>query len=81
MQLVIHPNGSIRCLYTEAIDLHQLGSPTMTRASVVDPDKAGRWWCDLAVIDGPTLGPFPLRSDALRAESAWLAWHWLTMPD
>jgi hypothetical protein len=80
MDLVIDARGTIRCLYDEAIDLSALGSPSIRRASHVEPDAAGRWWADLTPIGGPTLGPLGRRSDALDAERAWLDQHWLNRP-
>ncbi len=78
MQLVIRPNGQVRCVYDETIDLRQLGQLSVERGSTVEPDDAGDWFADLAVVDGPTLGPFTLRSEALAAEREWLESHWLT---
>ena len=77
MQLVIHSGGAVRCVYSEDIDLAALGSPAITRASHVEPDQHGRWWADLSPMNGPKLGPFPVRSEALAAEHAWLKTHWL----
>lgn len=77
MTLVIDVNGEIRCLYEETIDLAALGRPTITRASQVDPDEAGRWWSDMAAVDGPKLGPFAARSEALAAERQWLQERYL----
>jgi hypothetical protein len=72
MQLVVGSDGSVRCLYDEAIDLAALGSLSITRASHVEPDETGRWLADLAPVAGPVLGPFDCRSDALEAERVWL---------
>jgi hypothetical protein len=77
MEIVITPDGSVHCVYAEAIDLHALGALTIRRASAVEPDAAGRWWADMAPVDGPKLGPFPRRSAALDAEQRWLAAQWL----
>ena len=77
MQLVIKPNGIVRCVYDETIDLHHLGQLSVQRGSTVEPDDAGNWFADLAIVDGPTLGPFTLRSQALAAERQWLECHWL----
>jgi hypothetical protein len=77
MQLLIDPRGQIRCLYSEAIDLAELGTLTMSRASHVEPDEQGRWWADLAPVRGPKLGAYARRSEALAAEQAWLEQHWL----
>jgi hypothetical protein len=80
MQLVIDPNGQVRCLYEEAIDLTTLGLPTIARASHVEPDSTGRWWAELSSLHGPSLGPFALRSEALQAERTWLEQNWLIGP-
>ena len=77
MNLVIHSTGEIRCIYDEKIELAKLGTLSITRASHVEPDAAGCWWADLAPLQGPHLGPFTRRTDALRAESDWLSAHWL----
>jgi hypothetical protein len=78
MELIILPSGSVRCIYGEEIALTALGSPVITRASHVEPDKQGGWLADLSPIGGPLLGPFRLRSDALAAEQAWLEANWLS---
>ncbi|MBN2579374.1 MAG: hypothetical protein JXB10_10315 [Pirellulales bacterium] len=77
MELIITPEGSVRCVYHEAIDLSVLGRLKITRASHVEPDVRGGWGADLSPVGGPLLGPFPLRSDALAAEQAWLEANWL----
>jgi hypothetical protein len=77
MQLVVQPDGQVRCLYDETIDLAVLGQMTILRGSHVEPDTSGRWLADLSPVSGPTLGPFDLRSQALDAERAWLEAHWL----
>ena len=81
MELLVHPGGEVRCVYAEAIDLHVLGQPHITRASSVEPDEQGRWWADLAPVGGPRLGPFQWRTQALEAEQQWLSRHWLTVKD
>lgn len=70
MQIVIETNGSAKCLYGETIDLAAIGCLRIERASHVEPDANGNWLAD--IIDGPTLGPFQRRSDALKAEVDWL---------
>lgn len=77
MQLVIERGGSVRCVYSETIDLRTLGRPTISRASHVEPDASGGWIADLTPVDGPVLGPFSRRSEALAAEGTWLETHWL----
>ena len=80
MQLVITPGGTVRCIYSEQIDLAQLGRPAIARASHVEPDAEGRWSADLSPVDGPRLGPFARRSEALAQETSWLEAHWLVCP-
>ena len=77
MDLLILPGGSVRAVYGEGIDLAALGRPAIARAGHVEPDADGRWLADLAPVAGLVLGPFDLRSEALRAELAWLEAHWL----
>jgi hypothetical protein len=79
MNIVIEPEGTLRCIYTEDIELAALGCPTITRASHVEPDRQGRWQADLTPIGGPVLTGFAHRSEALAAEHAWLEAHWLTL--
>ena len=78
MQLLIAPDGSLRCLYDETIDLAALGALRIQRGSHVEPDDAGQWWADMSPVSGPRLGPFSHRSLALDAERTWLETHWLT---
>lgn len=80
MELLITATGTIRTVYDEAIDLTQLGPLQIQRASQVEPDAAGAWWADLALVQGPRLGPFPLRSLALAAERAWLEQSLIMLP-
>jgi hypothetical protein len=77
MKLVVLADGSVRAIYDEAIDLAVLGRPRIARASHVEPDDQGRWRADLTPVDGPVLGPFDRRSQALEAEQEWLDRYWL----
>ena len=77
MQLVVTTAGEVRCLYTEVIDLMTLGRPEIRRASHVEPDSEGRWHADLRPVQGPVLGPFERRGEALEAEQVWIEEHWL----
>jgi hypothetical protein len=78
MDLLILPDGTVRAVYAEEIDLGAIGRPVITRASHVEPDSTGRWFADLTPVSGPVLGPFDRRSEALDAELAWLEANWLT---
>jgi hypothetical protein len=75
MRLLVDPRGKVTCVYAEAIELSLLGPLSLRRASWVEPDDRGCWWADLAPVGGPTLGPYPRRSDALGAEADWLDMH------
>ena len=72
MKIVITPAGEIRCLYAEIVDLAVLGPMAISRASHVEPTADGHWTADMAPSDGPILGPFRTRSQALAAEIDWL---------
>ena len=79
MQIIFSPDGDGRCVYDEAIDLRCLGKVTIERGSRVEPNENGRWITDLSVppVNGPVLGPFDTRSEAIAAEVAWLHEFWL----
>jgi hypothetical protein len=77
MQLLIDPCGRVHCVYGEAIDLAALGPLSIRRGSHVEPDPQGLWWADLGPVQGPRLGPFARRSEALEAELDWLQGIWL----
>jgi hypothetical protein len=80
MQLLVDPEGRIRAVYDERLDLAGFGPLAIRRASHVEPDSSGRWHADLSPVGGPVLGPFDRRSEALEAERAWLETHWLVPP-
>ena len=80
MHLVVDRAGQVRCVYGEDLDLSTFGRIEIARASHVEPDAEGRWLADLRPVDGPVLGPFDRRSEALEAEVAWLEANWLTPP-
>lgn len=69
----VGPDGRLKFLYDDELQpLLKLGTATVQRASHVEPVPGG-WAADLGPSRGPVLGPFPLRSEALAAESEWLA--------
>ncbi len=72
MDLVVGCNGAVKCIYGEELDLRELGKLQITRASHVEPDSGGFWWADMGPVDGPVLGPYGSRSEALGAEREWL---------
>ena len=73
MEFVIGSDGDVRCIYDEALDLREIGKLQITRASHVEPDAEGYWWADMGPVDGPVLGPYESRGEALGAERGWLA--------
>ena len=72
MELVVDAGGDVRCIYGEELDLRELGKLQITRASHVEPDRDGFWWADMGPVDGPVMGPYGSRSEALGAEREWL---------
>ena len=72
MEVVVEAGGDVRCVYGEELDLREIGKLQITRASHVEPDRDGFWWADMGPVDGPALGPYGSRSEALQAERGWL---------
>ena len=72
MELVVDAGGDVRCVYGEELDLREIGKLQITRASHVEPDRDGFWWADMGPVEGPVLGPFKNRTEALQAERGWL---------
>ena len=69
---VIIKGGEIRFIYSdELISLLDQGNATVKRASHVEPSDGG-WTADLSPVNGPVLGPFMKRQEALDAEVKWL---------
>ena len=77
MQLIVASSGAVRCVYGEELDLSSIGVLTIFRGSHVEPTAESHCTADLSPVNGPLLGPFPSRSEALCAERQWLDEHWL----
>ena len=77
MELLIAPTGGILCVYGEDVNLSELGRLSIQRGSHVEPTADGQWTADLSPVQGPQLGPFDCRTQALEAEVAWLNQYWL----
>ena len=77
MEIRVPPQGPALCIYSDALPLSEIGKLNITRVSHVEPDDSGQWMADLSPISGPKLGPFELRSAAIKAEVDWLGKHWL----
>ena len=81
---IVIEGGTVRAVYSDALApvLEAIGSGDVTRVSNVEPYDGsggepfaarypGVWWT-AAMVDGPVLGPFKTRAEALTAELAWL---------
>lgn len=82
MTIDIAPDGTVRMIYDESVDLSDLGPSTTRRASHVEPDpqRPGSWVADLSPVGGPILSGFGKRSEALAAEVDWLERNYLNGP-
>ena len=72
MEIVIKPSGLFIGIYSDSFDYGSFGRPQIRRASHVEPTDDGRWTADLSPVDGPKLGPFDKRSEAIDAELEFL---------
>lgn len=75
--LIIDDMGGLRHIYSDELREfdRELGEPIINRASYVEPDPDGNWQVDLRPVGGARCFSFPLRSDALAFEVAWLEKH------
>ena len=72
LSIKITPDGTMSFIYDDRLaDLCEQGESVTRRASYVEPSGKG-WTADLAPVNGPVLGPFKLRQEALAAECQWL---------
>lgn len=81
MEILIRPDGQLRYVYDELLDLSSIGPLNICRGSHVEPLASGLWSADLSPVNGPVLGPFAKRSAAVAAEVRWLEQHWLLSSD
>ena len=74
MKIRIWSDGTVQMIYTEDIDVSEIGNvQSITRASHVEPVNGGNQWeADMRPIGGPVIGVFDRRSDALAAEVDWI---------
>jgi len=76
MLINVDTSGTVSMIHSDdMVELLAEGRATIKRASHVEPTEDGQWQADLSPVDGPTLGPFALRSQALAAEVEWLETH------
>ena len=79
-KLVVDQDGTVRFIYSDDLrGLLEVGTPSVTRASHVEPCAlgwiGGGWTADLTPVKGPVLGPFETRQEALDAEVHYLNTH------
>lgn len=73
--LRISPNGQITLIYSDKFKgLMDNGDTNIKRASHVEP-IGDKWYADLSPVNGPILGPYELRQEALDAELQWLEFN------
>jgi len=72
MILEFDTDGSAKMIYTEELDLNELGQLNISRASHVEPTADGKWTADMKPVGGPVLGPYDTRKEALEEEVKWL---------
>lgn len=72
LTLLISREGHMRFIHDDSLNelLHE-GRAKIERASHVEPNGT-QWEADLSPVNGPKLGPFDTRQEALDAEIAWL---------
>ena len=64
--------GELHYVYSDNTQsLMGLGEARIRRVSSVEPHGT-EWTADMAAVDGPVLGPFLTRTEAMAAEVAWL---------
>jgi hypothetical protein len=71
--IVVEPSGTIKQIYEDDLrGLLATGKTEIKRVSHVEPTVDGRWEADLSPVNGPVLGPYDTRKEALDAEVAYL---------
>ena len=70
MEIEVRIKGNeIRFIHNDMLlGLTDLGSTNIKRASFVEPEGS-EWYADLSPVNGPKLGPFVKRQEALDAET------------
>jgi hypothetical protein len=71
--ITIAPDGTARCLWTEAVPLHELGRLEIQRAFSVEFDNQAQAWCVFDAM-GDCLYGSPSRETCLAWERRHLNW-------
>ena len=58
-ELIIGLGGNVRMIYSELVEPHALGEPTIERGSHVEPDQNGFWWADSHSCQWTAFGTVP----------------------
>lgn len=75
-EITISRDGTLTFIWTDLlVGLLSEGDATVRRASHVEPTDDGQWTADMGPMQGPVLGPYRLRGEALAAEVEWLRAH------
>lgn len=73
---VIIKDGKIHFIYADNMQSFlDMGEATVKRVSHVEPvtvDGEVQWSADMSPVDGPVLGPYGSRQEALDEEVRWL---------
>jgi len=83
MIINVDPEGTARWIHDDRLAGLMDQHTVIRRASHVEPGDPGqgrvplKWYVDLSPVNGPTLGPFGTRRQALDTEAAWLHAHHL----
>lgn len=81
--ITVKPDGSMEFVYNDKLrGLIKQGEAKITRASTIEPGDPSlgqdplRWYATM--FDGPVLGPFETREQALAEEEEWINKNLLT---
>jgi hypothetical protein len=74
MLIAIAQDASVKFIHNDAmfLALKEEGTATVQRASHVEPTVDGLWEADMSPVNGPLLGPYTTRQEALDKEILWL---------
>jgi hypothetical protein len=81
MEIQIRVSGDqVRFIYSDDLKgFMEHGEAKTARASHVEP-SGNMWVADLSPVNGPKLGPFTKRAEALTAEVMWLYQNNIPIP-
>lgn len=81
VSVFILSDGTVNFLYYDELKpLLAIGDVDVARASHVDPEKTLdglKWFANLAPVNGPKLGPYETRTEAITGEIDWLTENYL----